>query len=219
MIKRIAALLPEPALQTLRRWWYRFHINRGRFFTDEPEFGRLHEWIHPGDWVIDVGANVGIFTRRMSELVGPTGRVIAFEPIPSTFELLASNTADLGNVTLLQAAAVSDNRVVHMAVPSFESGLRNHYQARIDSGGELSVVGLTLADLNVPAPTLVKVDAEGHDLDVLVGLLRRHSVPVVIVEDDSDETTDFLSRRGYEAERVPGSPNTIWRSSREKPRE
>jgi len=212
MIKRLAALLPEPVLQTLRRWWYRHHIKRGNFMTDEPEFSRLDEWIAPGDWVIDVGANVGIYTRRMSELVGSTGRVIAFEPVPSTFELLASNTSDLGNVTLIQAAVAAESCVVQMDMPAFESGLRNHYQARITADGDISAVGFVLRELNTPPPALVKIDAEGHDAHVIAGLASQPLVPVLIVEDNSDETVRLLHDLGYESERVAGSPNTIWRA-------
>lgn len=211
MIKRLAARLPHSIQQRMRRTWYRYHIGRDRFKTDEPEFSMLDQWIRPGDCVIDVGANVGIYTRRMSELVGPSGRVIALEPVPSTFELLASNTADLGNVTLIQAAAVHEPSVVAMSVPTFDSGLRNHYQASIQENGELAVLGIVLRDLKIPPPTMVKIDAEGHDLDVLRGLPDDHMVPVLLVEDDSDATRRFLAGLGYRAERIEGSPNTIWR--------
>lgn len=212
MIKRLAALLPHGVQQTLRRWWYRVHIRRGKFVTDEPEFRLLEEWIAPGDWVIDVGANVGIYTRRMSELVGPSGRVLALEPIPSTFELLASNTADLDNVTLIQAAAVAENEVVRMAVPTFDNGLSNMYQAQIDPEGEFSVFGIELSSLQRRPPALVKIDAEGHDLDVLKGMSSSSMVPVLIVEDDSGETVEFLTERGYSAKHLADSPNTVWRA-------
>ena len=40
----------------------------------EPEYGCLGDWIAEGDWVVDVGANVGHYTVRLSQLVGVSGR-------------------------------------------------------------------------------------------------------------------------------------------------
>ncbi len=157
-----------------------------------------------------MGANVGVYTRRMSEIVSATGRVIALEPVPSTFELLAANTADLANVTLIQAAAVAQAGIVRMAVPFFENGLRNHYQASVRANGDFSVVGVELADLRIPPPALVKIDAEGHDLGVLNGMATEPPVPVLIVEDNSLEVVELLKSRGYRGQRLEASPNTVW---------
>ena len=58
-----------------------------------------------GDVVIDVGAYVGMFTIRASELVGESGRVIAIEPEPRNFSYLERNTEGLNNVSLVRAIA------------------------------------------------------------------------------------------------------------------
>jgi FkbM family methyltransferase len=210
MIRRLAALLPRSVQHALRRGWYSLHIKRGRFTTDEPEFGLLHEWIAPGDCVLDVGANLGVYTRRMSELVGPTGRVVSLEPVPTTFELLSANTADLGNVTLIQAAAGIRSGTVHMTMP-YARGLPMHYRAHVSSEGEFSVLSVRLADLPVPPPSLIKIDAEGSDLDVLMGMPTDPPVPVLIVEDNSPEVVALLTERGYKSRHIEGSPNLIWR--------
>jgi len=210
MIKRLAAFLPTRLQLELRRWRYRAHIRGGKFDTDEPEFHLLERWIAPGDWVVDVGANLGVYTRRMAELVGPKGRVVALEPVSSTFELLAANTSDLPNVTLIQAAALGRWGVVHMTVPRAGTGLQNFYRAHVSDDGDLSVLGIPLSDLRFPPASLVKVDAEGHDLDVLLGLPVDPPVPVLIVEYNPPEVVELLTERGYAAERLDGSPNTIW---------
>ena len=66
-------------------------------------------------------------------LVGPTGRVIAFEPMSATFSLLAANIESLphNNVTLLNAAASDVSAIAGMSLPQFNSGLENYYEARI----------------------------------------------------------------------------------------
>ena len=133
MLKRIASLLPLAAQNSLKRKLFSSQIRRGTFRTDEQEYELLTEWVSGGDWVIDVGSNIGHYTLRLSSIVGDSGRVLAFEPISETFELLAANVARAGvrNVTLLNAAASDKTDVVKMDIPSFDTGLDNYYMANI----------------------------------------------------------------------------------------
>jgi predicted methyltransferase len=112
-IKKLASRLPSLWQQELKRLYYRCQIHRQTFETTEPEFLILDQLISAGDWVIDIGANVGHYTKRFSDLVGPQGRVIAVEPVPDTFALLAANVLlfQYRNVTLLNLAA-SDQTTV-----------------------------------------------------------------------------------------------------------
>jgi 23S rRNA U2552 (ribose-2'-O)-methylase RlmE/FtsJ len=91
VLKRLAAALPASWQNDLKRAYFRRQIKKDLFTTSEPEYKNLHAFIAPGDWVIDVGANIGHYTKRLSELVGAGGRVIAVEPVPETFALLSSN--------------------------------------------------------------------------------------------------------------------------------
>ena len=93
-----------------------------------------NNFIKPRDWVIDIGANVGHYTKRFSDLVGPEGVVIAFEPVSETFSLLAANVQlfKFANVTLINAAASDELSLVGMKIPSFNTGLKNFYQAHVE---------------------------------------------------------------------------------------
>jgi FkbM family methyltransferase len=75
--------------------------------------------VKPGDWVLDVRANVGHYSHRLSDLVGPAGRIFAFEPVRETFELLTANVARFAhaNVTLLNVTASDTARTVGMTAP------------------------------------------------------------------------------------------------------
>lgn len=217
VLKRFAARLPKRWQQTLKRVHFGRQIRRHAFRTMEPEYDLLDALISPGDWVVDVGANVGHYTVRFSRLVGDQGRVVAFEPVPETFELLAANVAMLParNVTLVNAAASDAAGLAGMTIPVSPAGLDDNYMAELGAvGAGLRVLCVTIDGLALPhAVRLVKIDAEGHELPVLkgmAGLLRRDS-PVIIVEDNSPELTVFLAGFGYADEKLPGSSNRLFR--------
>ena len=133
LLKRAASHLSPRFQQELKRLHFSRQIRKGAFQTDEAEYSKLGQWVRPGDWVLDVGANVGHYSNRLSELVGPTGRVFAFEPVPQTFEILAANMGrcPLGNITLLNVAASDTMGVVGMSIPRFDTGLENYYRSSV----------------------------------------------------------------------------------------
>jgi FkbM family methyltransferase len=217
-IKRFASKLPSRALWGLQRLRYWLQIHNGDFFkAHEPEYYRLEEWVNDGDFVIDVGANIGQYTARLSKLVGRSGRVLAFEPVPDTFELLAFNISllDLTNVSLFNAAVSSEARIVGMSIPKFETGLDNHWGASISpDGGQLKVMSLTIDSLAISTRVgLVKIDVEGHELQALLGMgeLLKRDHPTLIVEGWSAEVQTYLSGLGYEFEQAPGCCNRVFR--------
>jgi FkbM family methyltransferase len=196
--------------------WYTWKLRLGLFKHDEPEFKMLAEWVAEGDFVIDIGANVGIFTAALSNLVGPAGHVFAFEPIPETFQLLASNSRLFAfpNVTLLNAAASNVSGIVGMEVPNSVSGLPDIYLAHIvDKSKGTRIFAIPVDCLSIPERvTFCKVDVEGHELNVLKGmenLLREH-FPTLVVEGESEEVKEFLTSLGYSNSRVEDSPNRIF---------
>ena len=214
---RILELLPRRIEVELMHYYYTLAAARGRFRSPEPEFARLSEWIEPGSFVIDVGANIGHYTRRMAELAGPTGAVLALEPVPRTFALLAASADGWRwpNVILLNAAASSECTFVEMNVPR-EDGRPNYYQSTISPGAAQRVLAVRLDDV-VPTQrvALIKVDAEGHELHVLEGLRRTiaRDRPQLIVEGDNPLVRKFLEPFGYVVEHEDESPNVTARAA------
>jgi len=152
----------------------------------------------------------------MAELVGPSGRIIALEPVPDTFSVLAANTRLFvyANVTLLNVAASDRVAIVGMQIPRFASGLSNFYEASLSTGaGGLAVLTLPIDELSLPPVRLVKIDVEGHELPALRGMrgLLQRDHPVLIVETGSQETTTLLGSLDYTVERLPGSSNLLCR--------
>src|SRR6185369_17017955 len=128
-LKTFAARIPISWQLEIRRHLYRRQIRRGVFVTDEPEYALLSSFLSEGDWAIDIGANIGHYTKGISDLVGARGRVIAFEPVADTFALLAANARNYRyqNVTLLNAAASDKTGITGISVPRLTNGLNNYY--------------------------------------------------------------------------------------------
>ena len=214
LLKRLAAHLPAGAQHELRRIFFRSQIRRRSFFTDEKEYALLDRFLRPGDWALDIGANVGHYTLRMAEIVGPAGRVLAFEPIPDTFALLTENVRHCAhaNVSLLNCAASERTAAVGMEIPRWDNGMENYYQAHVVSGTSgLTILALSIDSLALPTVRLVKIDAEGHELPVLQGMrsLVERDHPVLIVETGTGEATRLLESWAYRVERLPGSSNVL----------
>lgn len=216
---RQAALARLPAgLQfEVRRARFSRQIQRGSFVPDDPmDMLEITRAVREGDWAIDIGANVGKYALHMARCVGSSGRVLAFEPVGESFALLAANVraAGLSNISLFNIALSSSAEVLAMTVPSFQgSRLANYYQAHVADGGDVRVLSLPLDAIPIPGTVrLVKIDAEGHDLQVLIGMesLLQRDRPLLIVEGSRrGAIASWLDERGYGIRKTAGSPNIV----------
>jgi len=127
--------------------------------------------VRPGMVVYDLGANVGFYTLLAARLVGADGLVVAFEPLPRNLGYLRRHVAlnACGNVMVIEAA-VSDR------VGEAKLRADDNASAHLGADGDLLVRTLTLDDVvfgqGLRPPTIVKVDVEGAELDVLRGAAR-----------------------------------------------
>ena len=214
--KWFASRLPTTCQSELKRLRFRHQIRKGKFVTDEKEFDMLGEWVSEGDWVLDIGANIGHYSCKLSDIVGLQGHVIAFEPVPETFELLAANVLHfrLQNVSLLNLAASDSARIVGMHIPKFETGLDNYYMANLtERNSDRQVLCMTVDGLNFPHRIrFAKIDAEGHELSVLKGMrnLLKRDRPILVVEDNSPDVIRYLLEFGYGSRTIEFSSNRIF---------
>jgi FkbM family methyltransferase len=200
---RALTLLPDSILQPLRVWHHRRTL-RSNPDSDEPDLKVVRALVQRGAVAVDLGANIGVYTKVLSDLVGPSGTVISVEPVPLTFDVLSKNIRSLGmaNVSCVNVAVSDSAGEVVMQLPNFDAGGTNFYQANIvasadesalDSKRHVRVPALTLDTLVAGRGTVgfVKCDVEGHELACLAGasmVLRSHgSAWLVEVWGDPDE--------------------------------
>jgi FkbM family methyltransferase len=150
----------------------------------------IREYVKRGDTVYDIGANIGYVSLSLSKQVGPSGRVVAFEPLPENLALLRQAIAASGieNVSVLEIAA-SDARgtcTIRTAGNPSMASLVWHQQ---DAGARSYEIATDRVDAlveggRIPPPTFVKVDVEGAEGHVIRGMERTiaRSKPVLFVE-------------------------------------
>jgi FkbM family methyltransferase len=179
----------------------------GEWAQNEIDF--ISQFIHPRDVVLDVGAHVGVHSRAFSKLVGPSGHVHAFEPNPASQQLLLENIrlAPTPNITAHLFAASRQNKTSARAADTANNTGNFHIMPDTESDAAPSVVTVptrSLDSLGLDVANFIKVDVEGHEVDVLKGglALIAKSRPVVFCEanhlDDAAKLFSFASNIGYE---------------------
>ena len=150
----------------------------------------MRKAIHQGSVCYDVGANLGVYVIQFSSMVGPTGKVVGFEPNPHALRMLHHHVAinNLSNVRIIEAAAGE------------APGTADFYAAKWNGMGRLGApnsglketerftVPVTTVDEQVAqtglVPDFILIDVEGFEIVVLEGArdtLLRHR-PTVVVE-------------------------------------
>lgn len=148
----------------------------------------LRRIIKPGMCIVDAGANIGYYSRRLSRMVGPGGRVYAFEPAPDTLRYLRANTRRRRNVEVCPCA-ISDREGQATFYLHPVSCASNSLVDLAESARQVDVP-LTSLDRfvdshNIRQVDLVKIDIEGGEIAALKGmreLARRQPSLTVILE-------------------------------------
>jgi FkbM family methyltransferase len=150
-----------------------------------------------GDVSVDVGAHIGYHTLLASRLVGPSGRVYAFEPSVTAYAALRANVSlnAAANVTTLRmAAGASDGRALLVEPPPGNTGeasvrmiVSDGHFAGPPEPEEVAVrsVASVVGPQDARRLRLVKIDVEGFEPEVLrgvAGLFAEGHSPALVVE-------------------------------------
>jgi FkbM family methyltransferase len=169
--------------------------------------------LRPGDVFFDVGANVGYYTLLAADRVGPAGRVVAFEPVIRNLSFLHRHLERnrVANVTVLPFACAAESGYAH-----FERGdtvATGHLAGGGRRAGTLvhTITVDAAAQLLGLVPTILKVDVEGAEEDVLRGAARtlRTARPRIFLSIHSGALRDrclaLVRAEGYEATPLGGT--------------
>lgn len=154
----------------------------------EPEVRHIKDYASESALAIDVGANMGLWSYAMAKS-GMFEKVLAFEPNPTLTGDL--KRAGFKNVTVIHKAVSSAPGTSHLKIPkqgdvllSGWASLENQIDIDTDEFQELLVETVRLDDLNLDGVGFIKIDVEGHELNVLEGARRFLSTnqPVCLIE-------------------------------------
>jgi FkbM family methyltransferase len=222
LLKKTAwKILPHSTIQFIKKRHY-LRLLCSSSLEKEPELRVVRYLVKSGDTVIDIGANVGVYSKILSELVGPHGHVYSIEPFPPTFEILCYNVRKLhlDNVEPVNVAISDSQAIVTMAIPYNSSGTETHYRASIitnrkkkDKIEATNVQATTIDSRFLSASgtiSFIKCDVEGHEPACIKGaakfLTRSQAAWLIEVSgepDDTDSTAHnvfkILHNQGYSA--------------------
>jgi FkbM family methyltransferase len=171
-------------------------LNIARRRYEESEMRFVRSVVRSGEYVLDIGANVGFFTVWMASLVGPHGHVFAYEPLEQNALLLERSLAENGledRVTLRRDAVALVSGESGMVFLPLEAGSQNSGGAYlVDSDGEIPpghrvvrsrVVSLDGEEFLRPI-RFIKIDVEGAEPLVFRGARRllEEDRPVILCE-------------------------------------
>jgi FkbM family methyltransferase len=185
------------------------------WFEDEIKFLRL--LLQPGQKIIDIGANYGVYTLSMAQTVGETGKIWAFEPASSTADLLAAGVLANGfqQVVIDRSALSHTSGTAELSLhDSSELNSLNHNSTGNGATETVNVLTLDecLQKYDWQNIDFIKIDAEGEEVNILQGAQQffdRFS-PLVQYEIKVSEGIDLrivkaFAERGYDSYRlVPG---------------
>jgi FkbM family methyltransferase len=176
--------------------------------AERPLQGALTAELRPGATFFDIGANVGYVTLIAARLVGPSGRVVAFEPVPENVAAIRENLA-LNGIDWVEVheTAVARQRGRAALIISDVSAFSRLASVNVPTGAretiEVQVISIDefMASPGAPAPDVIKIDVEGAELEVLEGMretLAAHR-PVLLCEvhDCNSEYVALVDALGY----------------------
>lgn len=154
--------------------------------------------LRPGDTVLDIGANIGAMALPMMLTVGPTGRVICFEPQAELARLcaatLALNAEDLRQFAVRTAGVGREPGEMHVPPVDYAAEANNFGCVSLAAAGKRPVKIVALDLLDLPRVNFMKIDVEGMESDVIAGAARliAQDRPVIMVENDREDRYEAL---------------------------
>ncbi len=175
----------------------------------------LRRLLAPGDVFYDVGANVGFFTLVGARLVGPSGRVVAFEPVPWCASAVGRNIElnDFDHAQIRAEAVGAQDAsarllVVGEASWSHLESTGRHADVREEIDVRVVSIDSLVARGEIPPPDVLKIDTEGAELQAIEGAratIAEHR-PAIVCElhDTNAAFVALMDELGYVTSNLDG---------------
>lgn len=169
--------LPYKIHPSFHFWVYKFLVDLGLGEVCQDVVVKyMVKYIKKGDCIIDIGANRGTYAYSMSKAVGKKGKVYSFEPNPVIARELKNNLKHT-NVIIenLAVSSTAEDKVFYRHTKGAGPTSSLEFFDVLEKAGELekTVVKCATLDaycrLNKIIPTLIKIDVEGHEFEVIKG--------------------------------------------------
>ena len=170
-------------------------------FRELDEIRIMERFVRVSDVAFDIGANIGLHSILLSRLIGPQGRLFAFEPNPELIPALKRTISELGNATLEELALSDKNSESLLFVPPDDSmgSLADWTKdAEVGNSHTVSCREYRIDDLiekgRLPQPNFIKCDVEGAELLVFRGArqtLERPDAPLIMFEINKPASSAF----------------------------
>jgi len=142
------------------------------------ETGLVQKEVKQGDIIVDIGANIGYYTLMFAKLVGQSGRVYAFEPDPTNFEILKKNVELNGyeNVVLVKKAVSDKNGTTKLYLSENKADHRIFFSNDESERKSIDIETVRLDDFfsqmgaRRARISFIKMDIQGAELSALNGM-------------------------------------------------
>ena len=172
--------------------------------------------------IVDVGAYLGVYSV-LAASVNPNASISAFEPNPKTYEALQANLLlnEFSNITALNFALGDEEKTVKLLSDTSRPMSSGASVSPLPEQGRTAIaVQQVRLDDYAEAPSLIKVDAEGMEIEVLRGASRilSHHSPDLVLEiltpSQFDRVIELLDGFGYQHPRFLGGSVTATSASK-----
>ena len=180
-------------------------------FNEQRELNYISKFIHPGDLVLDIGANIGNHSLYFSQILG--AKVIAFEPNKSICNILVSNAyINHANIIAHNCAVGNKNGRVNLFIGNYCK--RNKGAVEVVESKAGSIKMIKLDDLNLK-PKFIKIDIEGFESKAIDGMVKTlKSKPPILIEIKDKNLTEVLNKLyalGYKLDRKLFDDNYVFK--------
>jgi len=168
------------------------------------KYNRMKE----GDVILDIGANIGIFSIKAAKAVGESGKVIAIEPEPKNIKILNENLRNLKNILIIPKALGNSSGKTNFLIGIHSGSHKINTHIRKESTEKIISVPIEkidnlIGELNIKKINFLKMDVEGWELEVLKGaegsldLIEFMVIASYHTKNERKLITDFLDHHHF----------------------